>query len=389
MVTSLNNANQGLNATSPPSGEISEEQLSQLEADIKSDLNPEIKNELKPEIKDELSIELSSELKPEIKDELKPELTAELKPVFFQPVIEFIKPLNFIRNVTHILEVRGSFFTQDLTVTSNNPNAILSPVQFVSSNLVRVPIFVASLEQNIILTFNNGIDAATETVASGFGLQSVNNTWMDLRDGSGLNFTIGTNTSSDLRIRSGMQVVRDGNGVYFTGREPLNSVGQFRGNVFRSIPDSPGTLWERGQNRKLSVIFGLSAGTYGMAIGGERSSINANNQTREWELGLFFAGVDELIELVGESNRTQRVNGGTLDDQITNYRLEITNDGGPTGVVTLHALPDNSVTSWEISNPVVIEPITNPSFLFRSNNLFLTVMPEPDSQNYVTAIRIV
>ncbi len=216
-----------------------------------------------------------------------------------------------------------------------NSFTVTSPTQ-IDINITAGP---ATANYDIVVS-TNGV-TNTSWTGNGVNLLSVApSNWKDLRLGGDV-FTSGTTAGQDIRYRSGMNLLRDINGMYFTGSSPWSAWVKF---------ESLG--WTRGTNQTIEWIFTQPDSFMMIGIGSDATNETSSSQWNQAEVQAYFSSSTSMWGLYGNNgtpgNYGNQSNNVALSSCASNvFKLRFTNDGSVGGQTTLYCLPSASQNDWD------------------------------------------
>ncbi len=140
---------------------------------------------------------------------------APLTSTFPDPFISLIKPTKMNLGKSDEIIIFGSYFTLDTTVAIGG--AVIDSITFVSDNEIRLNVTAGNNEGFFNLTINNGREVIVNNA-----IEIKKSLWIDLRE-NGEVLTTGNQIDRDVRVRNGMGINRNAQGMYFTGNRPWSS----------------------------------------------------------------------------------------------------------------------------------------------------------------------
>jgi len=170
--------------------------------------------------------------------------------------------------------------------------------------------------------------------------------WVDLRTGGDV-FTHGNAAGNDIRYRAGMSLVRDANGISFTGNSPWSSWVKFE---FKK--------WVRGTDKSLLWIFTRPSSSMMIGIGSDATDESSSAQYSQGEVMAYFSSTTSMWGLYGNTGIVGNYGNQSHSVDITGgtgvYKIKFTHDGNAgTGVFTIYELPSANQNDWEDeSNPL-------------------------------------
>lgn len=250
---------------------------------------------------------------------------------FPEPWITSVFPSSVVADTSHILEIKGSFFTPDSTNVTIGGVAATS-YEFIDSSTIRVG-FDSDIglgEHDLLI--DNGSSTILENAVNIFDLP---NGVVDLRTG-GTPFT-----AAAVEMRGGMSMVRDVDGVYFEGVNVWASWVRFVG-------DEDSWIWNRNTKKTLTWIY-QNIDHCMLGIGSRANDSVANAQYYRGELLSYNFNGTQIRHLFG-NNGTQGIGvtqaltwSKTREDTI---KLVFTNNGENGGTFTAYRLPSANVSDW-------------------------------------------
>lgn len=278
--------------------------------------------------------------------------------------------------VTQIdLPVSGLNFASDIDVSDFNivgaggASASIVAVQFIDSSNVVLTIDLQPQNGSIDVTYESqcGTTTFTATVAE--------LDWTDLRLG-GATLVAGT----DVRMRTGMAMSRDAQGMFFTGSNPWSSWVKFESLGFT-----------RGSNKTVEWVFNNPVSAMMIGISSDMTNESANDQYRQSEVNLYTQSSTQMWGLYGNNGTV----GGTGNQSSpaamaagSTFKAVFTNDGSAGGTFTLYQLPGSNPSDWDntstIINTFTIGGSLNPS----QTNIFPALIPRSGGSQRFIAVRV-
>ncbi len=203
--------------------------------------------------------------------------------------------------------------------------------------------------------------------------------WTDLRAGN--TFTHGNDAGKDIRYRSGMNMVQDANGMYFTGADPWASWVKF---------ESLG--WTRGTNKTLEWI--MTNPTSSMMIGISSDAINEdyNLQYIQGEMYAYYQNPTKFFALYGNNGTpgTAGVHNGIAENINSNevYKIRFENDGGRGETFTLFELPSAEQGDWDDESTLITTVIIGGTLAPDETNLFPAIIPRAGGAQRFIAVKV-
>ena len=290
---------------------------------------------------------------------------------------EHMIPLN-----TKAFTIDGSNFQLTSIVTIPGFDGTINSFTVISPTQIDINITsgAATADYDIVVT-TNGV-ANTAWVGNGVNLLSVApSNWRDLRLGGDV-FTSGTTAGQNIRYRTGMNLLRDVNGMYFTGLDPWGSWVKF---------ESLG--WTRGTTQTIEWIFTRPDNFMMIGIGSTATNETSNSQWNQAETQAYFQSSSLLWGLYGNNgtpgNFGNQANNVSLASCASNvFKLRFTNDGSVGGQTTLYCLPSALQNDWDdigtVMTTFVIGGTLNPG----QANIMPFIIPRNGGTQRFIAVRV-
>lgn len=232
------------------------------------------------------------------------------------------------QNITTDIFIRGGWFTNATTVEI--PGITVNSTTIVDDDTIRVNITTPAIDSLFDVQVTN--EGGTTTFADGIEVQL--STWTDLRQG-GDTFAIGT----DIRVRSGMSVGRDADGMFFNGGNPWASWVKFES-----------LQWNRGENKTLQWIF--TGPTANMMIGIGSNATNETNtaQYAQAEVQAYFTNATNFWGLYGNNGTIGSAGNQANGNGITSgsvLKMKFEGDGSAGSTFSLYQLPSANPSDWD------------------------------------------
>lgn len=292
-------------------------------------------------------------------------------------VCDLLKP-----NLDNMVVKTDINYTQTIILTGYNfrGSSLAVSIGGVTVNSINV-IGGTSIEVNI--TTGSTPDTTDIIVSNSCGADTIKNgmqillsTWKDLRAG-GDPFTSGNGAGNDIRYRAGMNMVRNANGMYFTGQNPWNSWVKFES-----------CQYTRGTGTKVEFIMRVD-GAMMIGISGLTTNEGSTTQYIEGAVLAYFSSSTNLWGLYGSSptNGTtwNQANGATVNNAAI-LKIKIENDGFAGERITLYELPSAAPADWNDESNVISTIIsTNGN---TQTTLVPFIVPRSSTTNYFVALRV-
>ena len=248
---------------------------------------------------------------------------------------------------TKAFTITGNNFTSTSVVTIPGFNGTINSFNVISPTQIDINLTsgVTTADYDFVIT-NDGV-VNTSWAGNGVNLLSVAlSTWKDLRIGGDV-FTDGTTAGNDIRYRTGMSLLRDTNGMYFTGLNPWGSWVKF---------ESLG--WTRGTNQTTQWIFTRPDNFMMIGIGSDATNEVSNSQWREAEVQIYFQNANTMWGLYGNNgtpgNQGSQANSVALNTCSSNvFKMKFINDGTVGAQFTLYCLPSATQNDWDDENTIM------------------------------------
>lgn len=273
-------------------------------------------------------------------------------------------------NETRDISLFGYNFSDSVTVTI--PGVTINNFNLTSATEFSIGLTAPAAPDTFDIIVSNacGNDTAKDA------LIVLTTTWLDLRNG-GDAFTFGTGAGNDIRYRAGMNLVRNANGMYFTGQNPWNSWVKFESEQFT-----------RGSGTTVEWIFRFD-GAFMVGISPLTNDEGSGSQFVEGSVMSYFNNANNFWGLYGSSptngttwnqpNGTGITNGGI-------FKLKIENDGSLGQTITLYELPNGNQANWNDESTIVTSIVSTNSNL--QSPLVPFIIPRNSANNYFIALRV-
>lgn len=237
--------------------------------------------------------------------------------------------VDIIQGSTVNLLIKGSWFT--VTTTVNITGVTINSTVIVDSQTIRVNVTAPNSEGTFNLQVTN--EGGTTTLIGAINI--INQSWIDLRS-QGDTLVTGT----DVRLKTGLTLARDTDGMYFNGQGPWSSWIKF-----------PIATWQRSEQKTLEMIFTRPSGFMMLGVGSLSTNENSTQQYSQGETLLYFDSSTNVYGFYGNNG-----NPGTAASQYdpTNvsggtgiFKLKFENNGEPGSTFTLYELPSSNEVDWD------------------------------------------
>lgn len=271
-------------------------------------------------------------------------------------------------NITTDIFIRGGWFTNSTTVVI--PGITVNSVTIIDDDTLRVNVTTPTTDgfHNIEVTnqggttiFNNGIEVKLSV-------------WTDLRL-NGDTFTDGNAAGNDIRYRAGMAMLRDVNGMFFTGSNPWSSWVKFES-----------LAWNRGDGKTLQWIF--SSPTSFMMIGIGSNATNETNtaQYAQAEIEAYFNSATSFWGLYGNNGNPGSAGNQNNTTSVSNnsfFKIKFEDDGNQGSQFTLYQLNDGNPGSWDDESNIITTMTVGGSLNPDENVIMPFVIPRTDTQRFI------
>lgn len=269
------------------------------------------------------------------------------------------------QDITTDIFIRGGWFTNATTVEI--PGITVNSTTILDDDTIRVNITTPTTDGLFNVQVTN--EGGTTTFADGIEVQL--STWVDLRQG-GDTFTIGT----DIRVRSGMSVGRDTDGMFFNGGNPWASWVKFES-----------LQWNRGENKTLQWIFTGPTANMMIGIGSNATDENNNAQYGQAENEAYFTNATNFWGLYGNNGTIgsagNQANGNAIVSGST-LKMKFENDGGQGSTFTLYQLPDSDPSNWDDESNVILTMTVGGTLNPDENIIMPFIIPRAgDAQRFI------
>lgn len=275
-------------------------------------------------------------------------------------------PINYIIE----FKVIGSYFTPGTIVTFSLGQVL--DVFVDSDNQLRIRA-ISSVAGSPIITFDNGVLPVNNTQ-----VQFVDLNWIDFRSINPQSFSVGTASTSQIQVPSGVTANRSSSGISFVGRTPFQSFAYFRFLTFN-----------RTTNKTIWIIFGNDASnTHVLGLGSELSSSTSTSQQNQFQNGFLFDGDRSLLYKQNYLNRIT-VNFDIRTQSTRNFRLEISNSGQFNSIYRLFNIGSSlDPQFWSSDAFLITSGVFDVTGNYSALNLFPSICFTGSPNNFVTAIAI-
>jgi len=272
-------------------------------------------------------------------------------------------------NITTDLFIRGAWYTPTTTVVI--PGITVNSITINTDNELVVNITTPSVDgfHDVEVTNESGTTVFTN------GIQVELSVWEDLRTG-GTTLNIGT----DIRFRTGMTMVRDAQGISFTGLNPWQS--------WVKVEKYPFT---RASNSTLQWIFTGPTANFMIGIGSDATNETNNSQFSQAETEAYFNSATNFWGLYGNNGTiggAGNQSNGSAVATANVYKIKFTNSGSVGGVFTLYQLPSANPADWDdetnVINSFTIGGTLNPDEV----NLFPFIIPRSGGVQRFIALKL-
>lgn len=242
--------------------------------------------------------------------------------------------------------ITGGNFDADTAVVIPGWEGTINAIRVLSDAIIEVDVTAGATQTVYDVVLANGSkDSTTFFVNNGSGAITVAvSAWQDLRLG-GDSFTDGNASGNDIRYRSGMALVRDANGMYFTGLNPWSSWVKF---------ESLG--WARGTDQTLEWIFTNPTAAMMIGIGSDATNETSTAQFREAEVEAYFQNSTILYGLYG-NNGTPGTDGNQANGSAITaagvFKVKFEDDGDVGDTFTLYEIPSANPSDWDDESTVI------------------------------------
>lgn len=261
--------------------------------------------------------------------------------------------------------IRGAWYTN--TTVVNIPGITVNSVTVITDNELRVNITTPAIDGffDVEVVTDEGGNSNVFTNAIEVKLS----TWIDLRqDGD----TFATN---DIRVRAGMTINRDADGMFFTGNNPWSSWVKF---------ESLG--WQRGQNLTCEWIFTSPLSFMMIGIGSTATNEASTSQWNQGETLAYFNSATNFWGLFGNNGTLGSAGNQSIQQPITQntvLKIKFESDGTTGGVFTLYQIPSANPSDWDDESNVLrsftIGGTLNPDEV----DIMPFIIPRTDNQRFI------
>lgn len=180
-----------------------------------------------------------------------------------------------------------------------------------------------------------------------YGELVISSTWIDLRAGGEI-LSAGDATGNDIRFRSGMSIVRDEEGLSFTGASPWSSWVKFEKYK-----------WNRGDEKTIQWIFTRPSTSMMIGIGSDATNETSSSQYGQAEIEAYFRNPETLSGLYGNNGIVGDARSQGVEANISGgpavFKIKFTKDGeGGIGVFSLYELPSANKSDWSDESNLIV-----------------------------------
>jgi len=291
---------------------------------------------------------------------------------FPKPIITEVRGGTISSGTTQTITLNGGYITE--TTTISVPSTTVGNVVVIDDDSLTFDISGTTLGFfDIIVTSEGG----TTTITN--GIEVVNNTWIDLSS-SGPSFTNGNGAGNDIRYQSSMGIVRDANGMNFTGANPWTSWVKFE-----IYP------WTRGDNRTLEWILTPPTAAMMIGIGSDATNETSTAQYAQAECEAYINSTTNFWGLYGNNGTIGSAGNQNVNTSIAGWaaiKVKFEGDGSQGELFTLYGLNTTGLGDWNDESNVLATFTVGGTLNPDESNLFPFIIPR-DSTQRIIAMRLI
>jgi hypothetical protein len=310
---------------------------------------------------------------------------ATLRPENLIPYITTTYAFTMEPSVQKSFTIFGINFLPGTVVTIPGFDGTIDLVTIVSPEEMEITVTSGVAEATYDLVLTNRVNNLAWT-GNGVGLLKVHvSTWVDLRTGGDV-FTDGNGAGNDIRYRVGAALVRDSDGMHFTGYSPFGSWVKF---------ESLG--WTRGQEKTLEWVMTKPTSSMMIGIGSDETDEGSSAQYNQME-NVAYIGIGTLGSLYGNNGTPGTTGYHTgINISLSSYtalKMKFTLDGrsavptSPAGIFTLYGLPSLGEGDWDNIANVLGSVTIGGTLAPDAANIMPAIIPTDGGAQRFTAIRI-
>lgn len=298
------------------------------------------------------------------------------------PYVESVVGPKIQPNTSGSFIILGGNFDYNSVVEIPGWQGTIDSVDYVSNKELKVFVTAGSSESVYSVIVKNGGSPSTGyLVDKGADAVEVMSLppWVDLRSG-GASFSSGNGAGNDIRYRSGMSMVRDANGMYFTGTGPWGSWAKF---------ESLG--WARGENKTFEWVFTAPTSNMMIGIGSTATNESSTAQYAEAEVQAYFSSSTSLWGLYGNNGTIGSAGNQNVTTTISSsgiYKIKFEDDGGLGGTFSIFQLPGNSPSDWDDESTVLSSFVIGGTLNPDESNIMPFIIPQNGGTQRFVAVRV-
>lgn len=273
-------------------------------------------------------------------------------------------------NSTFDITITGYNFSEHTTLAIAGISINSFSIQDNSTILANITAGSVGDTADIVVSNTCGFDTIPN------GLITLVSAWKDLRAGGDV-FTIGNGGGNDIRHKSGMNMIRNTQGMRFTGANPWQSWVKFESMQFT-----------RGAGKTVEFVFQLH-GSCMVGLGSLTTTETSSSQYKEGAVLAYFSSTTRLWGLYGSSptNGTtwNQSNGATINTGAI-LKVKIENDGSAGSKITIYEIPSANPSDWD-DETTIISSITSTNGNVQST-LVPFLIPRNSANNYYLAVKV-
>jgi hypothetical protein len=294
------------------------------------------------------------------------------------PFLESVSGGTMSPSATSTLTLVGENLDYNTTVSIPGWEGSVGATRYISAHQIEVDVTAGNTETTYsVVLSNGGLDSTNYQIDNGEAALSVQTSaWIDLRAG-GAAFTAGNASGNDIRHDATMTMVRDSNGMYFTGENPWGSWAKFESEQFT-----------RGTGQTVEWIFATD-GNMMLGVSGLTTDESSASQWQQGGVMGYFASGTSFNGYYGSSPSAGSTWNQTATATVSAnviLKLKIENDGSSGENLTLYQLPSASPSDWDDESTVLSTTVSN------NNNTQTPIVPflipRNSANNYFVALKV-
>lgn len=267
-------------------------------------------------------------------------------------------------NITTDIKIEGGYFTNNTTV--NIPGITVNGISEIDDDYIICSITTGNVDATHDIEVTN--ESGTTVFVGGIIVEL--SVWDDLRHG-GTSYNIGT----DIRVRAGMTVNRDSNGMYFTGSNPWSSWVKFEK-----------FLSQRSDNKTFQFIFTAPTSFMMIGIGSNATDENSTAQYAQAENQAYFNSDTNFWGLYGNNGNVGIAGNQNFNTAISNtgvYKVKFEDSGSQGGLFTLYQIPSSNQSDWDDESNILASFNVGGTLNPDETDIMPFIIPRTDTQRFI------